>query len=267
MGSDDLRLAMERLSKGLRDSLETSGAIGHALTRGEVRESELIEALRPHLPMRYELAKGEVIDAAGQRSRQQDIIISDALTGTPFLASGGMGVFPVEIVFAVLQVKSEIKPSTVAGAVENILSVKRLASAESRMRTDTAGGGMRIGPTDAKPFGAIFAFSATDDLKAIVRSFLIACQSIPSPQDRPDALLVLDRALVAWANIADKRVLARASDEGCDTLALCEMPDALLYFYLTLHTALAGYQPPHLDLWRYTPTSGVVTTTWEWDRP
>jgi hypothetical protein len=103
MGSDDLSRAMERLSKGLRNSPETSGAIGHALTRGEVRESELIEALRPHLPMRYELAKGEVVDAAGQRSRQQDIIISDALTGTPFLASGGMGVFPVEIVFAVLR--------------------------------------------------------------------------------------------------------------------------------------------------------------------
>jgi hypothetical protein len=69
MGSDDLSRAMERLSKGLRNSLETSGAIGHALTRGEVRESELIEALRPHLPMRYELAKGEVVARAERCER------------------------------------------------------------------------------------------------------------------------------------------------------------------------------------------------------
>jgi hypothetical protein len=269
MGSDDLRLAMERLSRGLRDSLETSGAIGHALTRGEVRESEVIEALRPYLPMRYDLAKGEVIDAAGQRSRQQDIIISDALTGTPFLASGGMGVFPVEIVFAVLQIKSEIKPSTVAEAVENVVSAKRLASSEPRTQgVVTSGTNIQIGgATDAKPFGAIFAFSATNDLREIAQSFFTACLEIELPQDRPDALVVVDQALVAWVSTAESKLLARASDARCDGLALIEMPDALLYFYLTLHSALAEYQPCDLDLWRYTPTSGAVTTTWQWDLP
>lgn len=138
---------MERLSRGLRDSLASTGAIKHALTQGEIREAEVIAGLRPHIPERYRLATGEVVNAAGERSRQQDVIISDALVGTPFLAQGGIGVFPVEIVHATLQVKSRISPSTVAGAIGNLASVKSLVSDDPRGMARIQGAGMVMGET------------------------------------------------------------------------------------------------------------------------
>lgn len=248
MASDHLRLAMKRIANDMHSALATSGAIDHALTTGEVRESEIIGAFRPHLPTRYELRKGIVVNASGEQSEQQDIVISDSLTGTPFLAAGEIGVFPVEIVFAVLQVKSRVSLSSLGEAIDNLVSAKRLASSEQRAYTLSQGGDLHMGQTDAKPFGAIFAFNASQDLDAIAKTFLIRTAEIPS-HDRPDALLILDRALICWGNEETRSWVTRATES--DEVLLANTRDALLLFYLMLHTALATYQAPALRLDRY----------------
>jgi hypothetical protein len=113
---------MQRISKDLRTSLEETGAINHALTRGEIREKEIIDALRPHIPKRFEMGTGVVVNAGGEQSKQQDVIISDALAGTPFLGKGDIGVYPVEIVFATLQVRSRISVSLIAEPPRGVAS-------------------------------------------------------------------------------------------------------------------------------------------------
>lgn len=251
---------MTRLSRGLRESLETSGAIGHALTRGEVRESEVIAGLRPHIPERFEVASGEVINAEGQRSLQQDVIIADKLIGTPFLATGGIGVFPIEIVYGVLQVKSSISPSEIAEAVENIRSVKTLIPDGSRMARP-------IGPmpmatsTIGKPYGGIVAFSASSDLVKLGQAFIDANAAIPASENRCDALVVIDRALIAWLD-NNKQFLV-PSALNARSLAVAEGPDALLQFYLTMRQMLSSYAPPDFHLHTYAQGSSLTPVgTW-----
>ena len=51
---------MRQLNGALRAAFEGGEGFQHRLSRGEFRESEFIDALRPHIPLRFELTSGEV---------------------------------------------------------------------------------------------------------------------------------------------------------------------------------------------------------------
>jgi hypothetical protein len=249
--TSDLRADMERLARGLRDSLEATGAIEHALTRGEIRETEVIDGLRPHLPARFRLATGEVVNADGARSRQQDVIVSDGLVGTPFLARGGIGVFPVEIVYATLQVKSRISVSTVADAIENVSSVKRLVANDPRPITRLGPRGLGSGETLAKPFGGIVAFASESKPEALTEAYVEANEQISVQEDRSNALVVFDELALVWATQNESGVSILQPTPSNATLLALIQSEALLFFYLTLRYALSLYDPPPLNLFAY----------------
>jgi hypothetical protein len=86
-----LRDAMRALGAGLTAAVQRTAQIEHALTKGEARETALREQLRPHIPKRYGVSSGIVVNLAGEQSRQQDVIVSDAVENPPFIAEGVRG--------------------------------------------------------------------------------------------------------------------------------------------------------------------------------
>lgn len=127
-----LQHAMGELSSALANAVGATSLIQHRLLKGEFRERRVIAGLRPFIPRRYEMSSGVIVNAGGHFSRQQDIILSDSLLAPPFLAAGELGVHPIEAVAAVIEVKSVATAQAMREAVENIASVKRLASDEPR---------------------------------------------------------------------------------------------------------------------------------------
>jgi len=77
-----LREGIGGLSERLRASVRQSSLVKHALTKGEFRESEVADAFRPHLPRRWELSSGVVVNPLGEQSQQQDL---SSRTGSSFL--------------------------------------------------------------------------------------------------------------------------------------------------------------------------------------
>jgi hypothetical protein len=80
--------------------------VDHAGMRGTFREIVVADLLRPLLPADLEIGTGKVISADGQTSRQHDIIIYDRSILPPFMFDGTNGLFPVESVAYVVEVKS-----------------------------------------------------------------------------------------------------------------------------------------------------------------
>lgn len=88
-----------------RDSIEHPGSKGDAL------ENAWIEWLRKYLPNRYSVDKAIVIDNKGNTSQQIDVVIYDNWF-TPFIFSqNGFHYIPAEGVYAVFEVKPDIKGS------------------------------------------------------------------------------------------------------------------------------------------------------------
>ena len=62
----------------LQAEFSRSRSIQHQGLKGTARERAIVtEFLRDHLPDKYSVGSGEIVDSTGQVSRQQDIVIYD----------------------------------------------------------------------------------------------------------------------------------------------------------------------------------------------
>jgi hypothetical protein len=239
--------AIGRLSAGLKQSMRDTGAVGHRLSVGQMREQAVIAALSRHLPGRYTLSSGLVVNAAAEQSHQQDIIISDSLFESPFLTEGQLGVHPVESVFGVVEVKSRATAASIRSAVENVASVKRLFD----IAPQTWGAGTKDAEGD-KMFGGILCLERGASRTALFDAYLDANLRL-LPEDRTNVLVVVDEFAAVWSGFRRRNpgLGIQSSATWAERLHRVEGESALLAFYVLLRTRLRGYEPPPLDLRAY----------------
>lgn len=103
----------------------------HPGSKGDSLEDVWIDWLRKYLPNRYCVDKAVIIDSTGQLSHQIDLVIYDQQY-TPFvLTQNGIHYIPAEGVYAIFEVKPDIKGDVkglnyIQYAGEKIESVRRL---------------------------------------------------------------------------------------------------------------------------------------------
>jgi hypothetical protein len=85
---------------------ELSGGVSHDGEKGAFREFFVAELLRPMLPDHFGLGSGIVIDKDGRQSPQVDVIIYDRRLLPPVMLAGDRGIYPIDSVLAVCEVKS-----------------------------------------------------------------------------------------------------------------------------------------------------------------
>lgn len=99
--------------------------IGHPGSKGDASEQRWIEFLRTYLPDRYKVDKAIVIDSTGNVSEQMDVVIYDAIY-TPFIFNqDGFMYIPAESVYAVFEVKQDVK-GYIDYAAQKVESVRKL---------------------------------------------------------------------------------------------------------------------------------------------
>jgi hypothetical protein len=254
-----LQESLGELSAGLERAVGASRPIEHRLLKGEFRERRVIAGLRPFIPARFSMTSGVVVNSRQEFSRQQDIVLSDTMRAAPFLAAGDLGVHPVELVDGVIEVKSTASRQTVADAVENIASVKRLAPYEMRDFTRFSGSGIGMGQTNEKPFGGALFLGASANLETLFDAYLSACQDL-DPVDRPHVLTIVGHAAIQWVNVDTTAGTLRSVEPlPTNANAAALMPvgqNALLSFYMTLMEVLTGYSRPPFDLIGYVNAAG-----------
>ena len=102
-------------------------AIEHRTLKGSLNERAFAAWLRTWLPGVLEVGAGEVIDSTGGRSRQADVVVYDSRTMPRFLSRGNdIDVFPIEPVFAIIEIKTYLNKEELDKAFENMTRVKSL---------------------------------------------------------------------------------------------------------------------------------------------
>lgn len=104
----------------------SSKSITHDGVKGEVNEQHFIEFLRRHLPKRYEVDKGIVIDSNGATSDQIDIVIFDNQYTPTLLDQHSHRFIPAEAVYCVFEVKPTINKGYLEYAGDKARSVRKL---------------------------------------------------------------------------------------------------------------------------------------------
>lgn len=139
MSKIELKQLFEGLQSQMISQLSTNREfITHPGSKGDALENAWIEWLQKYLPNRYSVDKAIVIDFEGNTSHQIDIVIYDNWF-TPFVFSqNGFHYIPAEGVYAIFEVKPDIKGSAdgknyIQYAGEKIESVRKLKRTSTNM--------------------------------------------------------------------------------------------------------------------------------------
>lgn len=238
--------AVSRMLRASYDALSAGGR--HTTEKGRRREDALIEVLRAYLPPRYAVSRGEIVSAKGQISKQIDVVIYDAFHSPLLQDSESSSIFPVECVYAAIEVKPHLDRSALNAAVENIQSAKAL----DRSAVVAVHGGHRRyhGPRQNPAlFGAVFALDGGDPATSLVPRLAELHGRVPR-ELWLDCACILDKALIYhFARTEDTgdwvfSTISRASRLGHVELG----DDTLLLFYLCLLYQLNSRElfPPDL---------------------
>ena len=98
----------------------------HNGLKGEGNENVLRDLLEKFIPKKYGVGSGIVIDKNGNQSKQCDIVIYDNYNYPELLSLSSIKLYPVDIVYAVIEIKTKLDSEKSKIAVENINSVLTL---------------------------------------------------------------------------------------------------------------------------------------------
>lgn len=110
----------------LAELTQARTGIGHPTLKGDSSEGRWRAVLERHLPRRYRVCRGVVVDSAGMESDAIDIIIHDAHFCPLLLDKDGTCFVPAESVYAVFEAKQVLNAGEIAYAGEKAASVRRL---------------------------------------------------------------------------------------------------------------------------------------------
>ncbi|BBP67898.1 hypothetical protein PHLH5_54390 [Pseudomonas sp. Cab53] len=133
------------------DSL--ASGIGHHGIEGEIREIAAKECIEPFLTQSYQCGTGKVIDSFQGLSDQLDLIIYHRKVAPPILVGRDLGLYPVECVRYVFEVKSTLSSREIRDANKKFRSVSNLLSFPRREIDGSVKGG-------ALPATVLLAFNS-----------------------------------------------------------------------------------------------------------
>ncbi len=171
--------------------------IDHEGSKGARVEQEVRKFLLEFLPKRYEYGSGIVIDSSGgesDRSRQEDVLVLDKFFSPRLFLDEEPNVYPVEVVYCGIEVKTSIDAPGLKQAIDNIASLKRLKFV-SEPYTDFHYNLPIIRETTG-PLGFIFAFDTPiKGVETLLQHFTESIGNI-EPSARPDFICILNRGLI-----------------------------------------------------------------------
>lgn len=156
--------------------------IGHAGEQGRENELSLSRLLENLIPRRLGVGSGVVIDATNMRSKQTDIIVYDLADQPTLMAQSSQVIFPVEVVHAVIEVKTNLTADEVADCAEKKASIHALSPA----------------PGHALPFFGVLAYDAWASPKTVATHV----RDLEATR-RPDSICVMNPGLIGGPNDSD----------------------------------------------------------------
>lgn len=150
----------QRAARKIRQDFDELYSIPHNAVRGGEAEKIVRKFLENHLPRRFAVGSGFIIDPEDAISRQTDVIVYDAFNCPTYRAGEDSAIFPSDNVAAVIEVKSRLTNSELRKAWENIHKTKSL-----KKRFTNA-----PGPLRSQTLGCIFAFNSDLSLDSISES-------------------------------------------------------------------------------------------------
>ena len=273
---DAVRLWGEHLQLSLRGS---RAKFHHRGNLGEANEAAFRDFLRAHLPPKYRLGDGEVIDMAGRRSRQMDIIVADEEQPFEVKDNDPAQLMIIEGVSAAAEVKTTLTTTELRDCIEKGRSFKALEAVPGKS-TMLAAPTLHDQPNSDIPrfyqHRPFFVFSYEGAIGGeTLREMLSEDERSREPGAIPvvDAVFILDKgfAVNLWDGNGALSFYSFETQELVTGWYWFGLPEyTLLWLLLWLHgtmprfairsSPLMGYLFPGMTTWTPDPARGAEPT-------
>lgn len=117
----DVSAELNRRSNEIRSWFAT-----HRPSAGQSREDLVSKFLNDYLPDAFEISSGLILSSNGEFSSQADVIISDKISNRPLFRHTSVPIWLVESVYALLEIKTSLKPDDLQDAISKCRRFKEL---------------------------------------------------------------------------------------------------------------------------------------------
>ncbi|MGE0785536.1 MAG: DUF6602 domain-containing protein [Sandaracinaceae bacterium] len=124
--TDRVKEILQKAGVGLAADLAKASVHTHPTAKGDATESGWGKFLADHLPRRYEVTQGFVVDRLGRQSEQVDLMICDRQFTTVLFDDNAARYVPAESVYAAFEVKQTVSKDHVEAAQRKVASVRAL---------------------------------------------------------------------------------------------------------------------------------------------
>jgi len=244
-------------AKLMQEFEETEKTLKFPPDRGGQREEAIRKFLSEKLPRRYGISKGFVVSHEGIQSDQCDVIVYDADTSPIFYTDINQEILPIESVYAVIQVKSRLTPTSLDDAIRNIKSFKQIPRRDVTSVPLGLGGGISIGYNQPinKKLGVLMSYTLGNpyDSKPIDEVLTEVIQKIKkeSIDKRIDFVCIIDRGVIVPIKQQGQTLMVSVFDDAADMKMVGDTENSVGLFFVILLSTLNGIKLEQPDLFSY----------------
>lgn len=178
---DDLYIKYNRIKRD---------AITNPTDEGSYLEQILIDFFCTYLPKKYGINRGYIMNDKGHISLQQDIVIYNQDKYVLLKNTDNFAVFPVESVYATIEVKSKLSKQILTECIENIKSIKSLSGTQLLCEVPS-GRVEKIEPYGGRPCCIVFAFES--DANIVTRA-----DNLRELNGGVDLIVILTQGIISY---------------------------------------------------------------------
>ena len=174
----------------------------HQGVKGSGNEQILRDLTTKFVAQRFGVGTGIVIDKNGKQSRQCDIVVYDTLLYPSLFTHTSAHIFPVDIVYAVVEVKTTLDSGSAKESIENINSVVALDyikhefwDAEGKSSHYAVGS-----RTTTPPIGAVLAYDSDCLKDDTFKNWFVPKEDSQAPSF-PAIVCAIDMGLVRFLTV------------------------------------------------------------------
>lgn len=183
----DVTADLNRNSQRIRTFFST-----HAPSAGNNREDMVAKLLKEHILPLAGIGTGLVMSATGEFSNQSDVVLFDPASNGPIFQQSPIPIWLLEAVYSVIEVKTQLTPTTIADTIAKCRRFKTLPK-----RYSDSHGRQKI----SDHLFILWSFEAPNNTTA--KSNLISALSGVPQSEQPDFIVVPGKFLVRGGGYHD----------------------------------------------------------------
>lgn len=116
------------------DATYFSELTSHNGEKGRLNETHLVRTLRRYLPDKFGIGTGFIV-SGGEKIRQSsqcDIVIYDRMNNAPFYSSEAWQIFPIEMVYGVIEVKTKLTKVEIRKAFQSCAFLRSMCEEQGQ---------------------------------------------------------------------------------------------------------------------------------------